>query len=403
MGALNQYITKLLLGNLILSICIFCFEYLINKSFMILYSSFLPIYLFILLIFNSYLIYWFVINFKYLNLPYSLNIFRNVKQLEGNEKKFQSSHDVFKKSKHFENGFSLFYKNWISISIDDYNKKKKEILQYLDFKGEIDVKPYGRKGVELIFFNLPELIEVSVFEYEEGYINYGQGINGRFMLPISKQCHTVCVGESGSGKSNFMHHILQSILKNKNRIEKLEMIDLKGTELFRYKDLNYVNFIDNVESVKTTLLNLKNVMNDRFKKMKENNSQLYDGKFYFVFIDEIGTIGTFPNKKIKDEIFSLMVELFQKGRAAKILFFIFAQKIDSVNIPSGVLANIPTRILMKTDSDFNINNSIGTKESLEKITLKDPDSFPKGRAILKDGYSSEKVLLQIPYIKFIDN
>ena len=97
-----------------------------------------------------------------------------------------------------------------------------------------------------------------------------------------------------------------------------------------------------------------------------------------------------------------MIELFQKGRAARIIFFIFAQKIDSTNIPSNVLANIPTKVLMKTDSDFNINNTIGTKESLEKITLTDPDSFNKGRAILKDGYTSEKILLQIPYVRFKD-
>jgi S-DNA-T family DNA segregation ATPase FtsK/SpoIIIE len=57
---------------------------------------------------------------------------------------------------------------------------------------------------------------------------------------------------------------------------------------------------------------------------------------------------------------------------------------------------------MKTDSDFNINNTIGTKELLEKITLVDPDSFNKGRAILKDGYTSEKILLQIPFIRFKD-
>ena len=143
-------------------------------------------------------------------------------------------------------------------------------------------------------------------------------------------------------------------------------------------------------------------MNSRFKEMKEKNLQLFNGKFHLVFIDEIGTIGTYPNKKLRDEIFDLMIELFQKGRAARIIFFIFAQKIDSTNIPSNVLANIPTKVLMKTDSDFNINNTIGTKESLEKITLIDPDSFNKGRAILKDGYTSEKTLLQIPYVRFKD-
>ena len=55
---------------------------------------------------------------------------------------------------------------------------------------------------------------------------------------------------------------------------------------------------------------------------------------------------------------------------------------------------------MKTDSDFNINNSIGTKESIKKITRVDPDEFPKGRFIYKDGISSEKILIQSPIINF---
>jgi S-DNA-T family DNA segregation ATPase FtsK/SpoIIIE len=210
------------------------------------------------------------------------------------------------------------------------------------------------------------------------------------------------VGESGSGKSNCMHHILSSIRQNVDYIDKVELIDLKGTELFRYRVLEYMDFTDNIEVARDKLLELRNEMNNRFEEMKKNNQQLYNGKYQFVFIDEVGTIGTNPNKKLKDEIFSLMVELFQKGRAAKILFFIFAQKIDSNNIPSNVLANIPTRILMKTDSDFNINNTIGTKESLQQITQLDPDSFPKGRCIIKNGYTSQKVVLQIPFVEFND-
>ena len=61
-----------------------------------------------------------------------------------------------------------------------------------------------------------------------------------------------------------------------------------------------------------------------------------------------------------------MIELFQKGRACKIIFFIFAQKCESSNIPTNVLTNIQSRILMKTDSDFNTNSMIGTKETIEE-------------------------------------
>lgn len=110
----------------------------------------------------------------------------------------------------------------------------------------------------------------------------------------------------------------------------------------------------------------------------------------FVKLILLGTVGTSGDKKLKEEIFNVMIELFQKGRAAKIYLFLFAQKIDSTNIPS--------KMLMKTDSDFNINNTIGTTEDIEKITRFHPSNFNKGKAIFKNGTTSDKTLLQVPYI-----
>lgn len=421
LGGFYRYFVRFFIVNLAFFVSIFSFEYYLNRENFSPYlwlkiifhlkdiiqnyqvnSILFDFYISIFFAINLYLIIWFIRYFKYLNLPYAINIFKDIKQIEGMQKKYKSSHDSFRKKVKTNNGYKLFYKNWVSISIDTYTEKKKEIIQYLDFEGEIDVKPWGKRGVELTFYKLPTVIQASLLDYRKGFINYGFGKNGNYYVPFENLIHTICVGESGSGKSNNMHHLLQSIMLNDEIIEKVELIDLKGTELYRYRDIEYMNFIDDINQIKEKFLYLKEIMNSRFKEMKEKNQQLYNGKFHFVFIDEVGTIGTYPNKKLRDEIFDLMIELFQKGRAARIIFFIFAQKIDSTNIPSNVLANIPTKVLMKTDSDFNINNSIGTKESLEKITLVDPDSFNKGRAILKDGYTSEKILLQIPFIRFKD-
>lgn len=420
-GAFYRYFIRFFIINLIFVCSVTGFEYYLNSESLSHYSGlkkifhlkdlmgnyifnsiFFDLYEYLFFAINIYLLIWFIRYFKYLNLSYALNIFKDVKQLEGMQKKYKSSHDSFRKKVKTKNGYNLYYKNWVSISLDAYNEKKKEIIQYLDFEGEIDVKPWGKRGVELIFYKLPTIIEASLLDYKKGSVNYGFGRKGNYYVPFENLIHTICVGESGSGKSNMMHHLLQSIMLNDEMVEKVELIDLKGTELYRYRDIGYMNFIDDINQIKEKLLYLKEVMNSRFLEMKEKNLQLYNGKFHFVFIDEIGTIGTFPNKKLRDEIFDLMIELFQKGRAARIIFFIFAQKIDSTNIPSNVLANIPTKVLMKTDSDFNINNTIGTKELLEKITLVDPDSFNKGRAILKDGYTSEKIFLQIPYVRFKD-
>jgi len=235
--------------------------------------------------------------------------------------------------------------------------------------------------------------------YLKNQIHFGVGYGGEYIVPLNELTSTLVVGESGSGKSNVLHNILKCFIISKNMIEYVELIDLKGTELFIYQGIEYMHFIDEVVQVRDRLLTARDKMKERFQVMKSNGEQLYSGKYNFIVIDEIGTIGTHPDKKLRDEIFSLMIEIAQKGRAARILLFIFAQKIDSTNIPSNVLANIQTRVLMKTDSDFNINNTIGKKEDLENITVLNPDSFPRGRAIIKNGSTSEKVLVQFPLIE----
>ncbi len=212
----------------------------------------------------------------------------------------------------------------------------------------------------------------------------------------------ITVAESGAGKSNLLNLLLYSIFWNYNNgsdslIDYTVLIDLKGNELSLY---NYKNtkFIDNIERVETVFKELKDIMYNRYKVMKKTGDKKFKGLPIYVFIDEVGTIGTYFDKKIKDNIFNDMIELFQKGRACKIIFFIFAQKCDSTNIPSNVLTNIQSRVLMKTDSDFNTNSMIGTKETIEEITLEEVANFNRGRAIIKDGENSKKSLIQVPYI-----
>jgi S-DNA-T family DNA segregation ATPase FtsK/SpoIIIE len=232
---------------------------------------------------------------------------------------------------------------------------------------------------------------------------YGTSKDGDYYKSLENQTSMITVAESGSGKSNLLNLLLYSIFYNyedgaeNQSIDFTYLIDLKGNELslFRYKD---TEFIDNIENVAITFSKLKDEMYRRYKSMRENGDKLYKGKPIYVVIDEVGTIGTYHDKKLRDSIFNDMIELFQKGRACKIIFLIFAQKCDSTNIPSNVLTNIQTRILMKTDSDFNTNSTIGTKEQIEEITHLEVKNFNKGRAIIKDGLSSDIALLQVPYI-----
>ena len=67
------------------------------------------------------------------------------------------------------------------------------------------------------------------------------------------------------------------------------LIDLKGNELSLY---NYKNtkFIDNIEGVETIFKELKEIMYNRYKVMKQTGDKKFKGLPIYVVIDEVGTI-----------------------------------------------------------------------------------------------------------------
>lgn len=333
---------------------------------------------------------------KYIVMPYSLKL---ISQPKAESKETSVFIDRFVKYDKKSN--ILYYKNHNAINVQQYQDKKDEILHFLNLHEnksvEIEIQPYKRKWVKIEIFTLPSNVYFQYDYLREGYMFYGHSKDGRYYTPIDDLTHSICVGESGSGKSNLMNLQIYSLLHNIDYIEYLIFVDLKGVELSRYKVPKSL-FIDNIQDVDTLFDELKTVMYQRFKEMQSKGDILYDGKPIFCIIDEVGTIGTAHDKKLRDTIFNNMIEIFQKGRACKIILLFYSQKIDSTNIPSNVLANIQTKILMKTDSDFNINNTIGLKEDIELITRLKVADFPKGRAIIKDGITSNKILIQVPYL-----
>ncbi|MCG3671904.1 hypothetical protein [Aliarcobacter butzleri] len=361
-----------------------------NLTIMLILLTLLTIFIII-----HYLIYW-----KYILMPYSLKL---ISQPKAENKEVSIFLDKF--IKYDRKKKILYYKNKNAIDIKLYQDKKREIIHYLGLHNksvELDIKPFKNKWVKIYIYELPNTFEFDRGKLRRGFIYYGVSKNGNYSKKLDEQTSMITVAESGAGKSNLLNLLLYSIFFNyKNGIDSnidyTILIDLKGNELSLYK-YRKTKFIDNIEGVEAIFKELKEVMYNRYKVMQENGDKKYKGLPIIVVIDEVGTIGTHFDKKIRDNIFNDMIELFQKGRACKIIFMIFAQKCDSTNIPSNVLTNIQTRVLMKTDSDFNTNAMIGTKEAIEEITLKEVANFNRGRAIIKDGESSKKDLIQVPYI-----
>ena len=382
---------------------LFLIFYIKNKAVNVALDSLIsPSVIFAISVITFVIIYYYIKNWKYITMPYSLKL---ITQPKDENKETAVFVDKFIFFNRFTN--ILYFRNKNAIDLKLYQDKKDEIMHFLGFHNksiEIDIKPLYRKWVKIELYELPNSFNFEIRKLKKGYLYYGVSSKGDYYISLENQTSMITVAESGSGKSNLLNLLLYSIFFNygigtneDSNISSTVLIDLKGNELSLYK-YKGTQFIDNIEEVATIFTELKEVMYNRYKEMQINGDKLYKGKRIFVVIDEVGTIGTYHEKKLRDSIFNDMIELFQKGRACKIIFLIFAQKCDSTNIPSNVLTNIQSRILMKTDSEFNTNSMIGTKEQIQNITHIDVANFNKGRAIIKDGISSQTTLIQVPYV-----
>lgn len=339
---------------------------------------------------------YFIKYHRFIILPYSLSLYNRVADEQKESKIFLDRFKRFDKRNQ-----TIYFKNRLAIDKQAYLDLKDKIIHLLGYEDknevEFEIKAVGKKEIAIRLFKLSQKFNWHIELLKDKKIYLGHSKNGAYFLPLENLTSSITVGESGAGKSNFLNMLIFSLLHNSSYIEHLHFIDLKGVELSRYK-LNNTTFTDNLEETNKLLEELKNEMNKRFAEMKEKQDLIYNGKYRICLIDEIGTIATHHDKKLKEQIFNNLIELGQKGRASKVILLIFSQKIDSTNIPTNVLTNLQSSYLLRTLSQFNINNSIGLQEEIEEITRTRPQDFPKGRLIFKDGLSSEKILLQTPYL-----
>lgn len=339
-------------------------------------------------------------------IPYALKLYNRV-----NDEKKESKIYIDKFKRYDKKTSTYYFKNRLAIDKEAYLKAKYQIIHLLGYEDnkeiEIEIKAHNKKEIAIRIFKLPRK-----FDWELGrgllrnnLIYLGDSKDGAYFLPLKDLTSSIFCGESGSSKSNYLNLIILSLLHNSSNsiynnlcgVEHLYLIDLKGVELSRYK-LKNTTFTDTIEGTNDLLENLKNEMNHRFQEMKEKGDLIYDGKYKICLIDEIGTISTHHDKKLKEQIHNSLIEIAQKGRASKVLLLIFSQKIDAKNIDTNVLTNLQGSFLLRTSSQFNINNSIGLQEEIEEITRTRVQDFPKGRVIFKNGLSSEKILLQTPFL-----
>jgi len=376
----------------------------------------LPVLYFTLTIIFLERVYFYIRYWKYIILPYSLNLHSNFKDDRANRVLFLDRFVSFKRiqQKSFIdrirckdlNKFTLEYKNFVSIDIEQYRQNTEYILHFLNLIDKrYEIKVYHKKdrNIVLSFYKLPNYYEVDYSYFKPNKLFLGMYEKGLYYKNLKDLDHHLVVGESGSGKSNFMQLLNINFLFNIPNIKKIYMVDLKGgVELKRFEKLDKVEFVSDIHKLNSLLDDVLKDLKETQEEMIKTNTRKIKDLTLLVF-DEVGAISTYPDKKLREEIFSKLSLIAMQGRSSSILLFLFAQLITG--LPTSVVNNIQSRTLLKTSNDYNIN-IIDLKDNIrENISWIEIQDFNKGRAILKDGLTSEKNLIQFPFIEdsFLDN
>ncbi|OHE04119.1 MAG: hypothetical protein A2345_00225 [Sulfurimonas sp. RIFOXYB12_FULL_35_9] len=360
----------------------------------------------------------YALNWKYIIMPYSLNLhgmfshntFTETRSIKTLFLDFFWDKKKIKLRRLFVDDiktFALEYTNLISINLDNYRKAKERMLHYLGLiqEGyEVSIYPKKSKTVELVFYKLPNFYEIDFGFFRVGRLFLGKYERGLYYRNFDTIDHHLVVGESGSGKSNYMHLLNINFFFNQDSIKKMYMVDLKGgVELNAYSNIENVEFVNNIERLDTLLDDIVEDMQKTQEYMLKNNIRKND-IFTLIIFDEVGAVSVYPDKKIRDSILNKLALISMQGRSSGHIMFLFAQKIDATILPIQITNNIQSRVLLKTTSDNNIS-IIDLKENIrDRITSTEIQDFNKGRAIYKNGLTSEKNLVQFPFISdnFLD-
>ena len=173
---------------------------------------------------------------------------------------------------------------------------------------------------------------------------------------LPKAPHILVSGCTGSGKTQLLHCFIASLLLG-TKPHHLILIDPKGNEFNVYKDIDTVQFIDNVSDGISTLKWLVDEMNIRYEIMaKEGASDVSKSSLTRIvcIIDEFADL-----IKTDREIEKYVVLIAQKARACGIHLIIGTQYPKAEVLTGLIQANIPTRVCLKVNNNIQSRIAIG--------------------------------------------
>lgn len=129
-----------------------------------------------------------------------------------------------------------------------------------------------------------------------------------------------------------------------------------GTEIIDYKDLPHtLRYAFALEESISALEYGLSIAKDRFADMRKRHLKNYDGGDVYIFIDEFASLILNGKKRIS----SLVQDIAQLGRAAKVHIVLATQCPIAKVIPTEIKVNFDARVALRTRSAQDSWNILG--------------------------------------------
>lgn len=195
----------------------------------------------------------------------------------------------------------------------------------------------------------------------------------RVVIDLEKAPHLLVAGTTGSGKSVFINSIIYTLLFKNAPSEDIDLylIDPKAIDFARYKEMqNGIKcHVTEEKQILETLTELNAIMDSRYTMMQSNkeyeNIRNIKGAFpqIVIIFDEYSSLSSQgENKKIVNQIYSLVERIAKKGRAAGLHLIIGLQRPDSKCISGALKSNIPLRVAFHTTNKTNSYMILETRD-----------------------------------------
>lgn len=213
---------------------------------------------------------------------------------------------------------------------------------------------------------------VNIEQYELPLV-IGVDMQGNpLVVDLADAPHVLIGGATGAGKSVLCKTVINSLMARYGSGDiQFGFIDPKSTELSQFKDSSYCglyasDYESSVELVEKAIV----VMEDRYKLLNlkgcttlKELRRTERHPYIVIMIDELADI-LLQDKK--EYLFTRLVRLLQKARAAGIHVIANTQR-PSRDVVKGLLkANMPVQIALKTSSNFDSRVIIG-EDGAEKL------------------------------------